>query len=84
MKPLRHYAGISPTLGQRFYFEVERCLREICAAPLRYRRIEQDARRFLCEDFPFAVIYRDQPDRVVIVAVVHLKRRPGYWLERLG
>ncbi|HVU25602.1 MAG TPA: hypothetical protein VHE13_15845 [Opitutus sp.] len=83
-KALRHYGGISPTLGQCFYFEVERCLQEICATPQRYRRIEGEARRLLCEDFPFAIIYCDQPERGVIVAVMHLKRRPGYWRERLG
>lgn len=63
---------------------MERWLREICAAPQRYRRIEADARRFLCVAFPFAIIYRDQPDPVVVVAVMHLERRPGYWLDRRG
>ncbi len=29
--------------------------------------------------FPYGLIYRIQSDRVVIVAVMHLKRRPFYW-----
>ena len=80
---LRYYAEINAKLGQRFYFEVERCLREICLAPQRHRLFEQDARRYLCKIFPYAIVYRDQPDRVIIVAVMHLRRRPGYWLHRL-
>ena len=28
-------------------------------------------------------IYEDQPDRIWIVAVAHLSRRPGYWAQRL-
>jgi hypothetical protein len=28
------------------------------------------------------VLYRVEPDRVVIVAVAHVKRSPGYWLGR--
>jgi len=34
--------------------------------------------------FPYAVIYLDQPGRVWIAAVMHFKRRPGYWHGRLG
>jgi hypothetical protein len=30
------------------------------------------------------VIYLDQPERVWIVAVMHFKRKPGYWKQRLG
>jgi hypothetical protein len=30
------------------------------------------------------VLYVDQPERVLIIAVMHMKRRPGYWKERLG
>jgi hypothetical protein len=33
--------------------------------------------------FPFRVVYLQQPERVWIVAVAHLNRKPGYWLDRL-
>jgi len=33
--------------------------------------------------FPYAVVYRDQPERIEIVAVAHAARRPGYWQNRL-
>ncbi|HEX4427189.1 MAG TPA: hypothetical protein VH079_17450 [Terriglobales bacterium] len=29
-------------------------------------------------DFPFSVVYLDDPDFVSIVAVAHSKRKPGY------
>lgn len=80
---VRYYAEINPTLGQRFYFEIERGLREICLAPQRHRLFVGSARRYLCVGFPYAIIYRDEPDRVVIVAVMHLKRAPGYWVHRV-
>jgi hypothetical protein len=41
------------------------------------------ARRHFSVDFPYAIIYLNQPDRVWIVAVVHMKRKPGYWRGRL-
>ena len=47
-------------------------------------------RRMLVRQFPFALAYLPGADLegswgdvLFIVAVAHLKRRPGYWLERL-
>ncbi len=34
--------------------------------------------------FLYSVIYLEEPERVWIVAVMHAKRRPEYWHERLG
>ena len=39
-------------------------------------------RRFLLPDFPFAVPYVVLEDGVVVLAVTHVRRRPGYWLKR--
>ena len=33
--------------------------------------------------FPFRMVYLERPDRIWIVAVAHLSRKPNYWLERL-
>lgn len=54
---LDHYATISPDLGERFYDEIERLMREVCAAPQRFRKYDPPARRHLGRDFPYAVIY---------------------------
>lgn len=40
-------------------------------------------RRFLLARFPFAVGYVAEGDEIVVLAVAHLRRRPGYWLNRL-
>jgi toxin ParE1/3/4 len=39
-------------------------------------------RRALVARFPFQVVDRIRPAEIVIVAVAHLKRRPGYWQNR--
>ncbi|WP_407936397.1 hypothetical protein [Limnochorda pilosa] len=39
-------------------------------------------RRVLVRGFPYQVVYHLRPDEIVIVAVAHLKRRPGYWRNR--
>jgi mRNA-degrading endonuclease RelE of RelBE toxin-antitoxin system len=33
--------------------------------------------------YPFRIIYLIQVDRIWIVAVAHLSRRPGYWSDRV-
>ena len=43
---------------------------------------DRKTRRALVPRFPYQVVYRLRPDEIVIVAVAHLKRRPGYWKIR--
>ncbi len=81
---VRYYSEIDPELGHRFYREVERIVRGVCADPQRFRKFDPPARRHFSAEFPYAIIYPDEPDRVWIVAVMHMKRQPGYWKERLG
>ena len=80
---VRHYSGISLELGHRFYDEVSGLLRAACAHPLRHRVIDPPIRRVLADGFPYAVLYAVKADCVLIVAVMPLKRQPGYWKHRL-
>ncbi len=34
--------------------------------------------------FPFLIVYALFTDRLVVIAVAHTRREPGYWRERLG
>ena len=40
-------------------------------------------RRRVLRQFPYSLFFIIENDTVVIVAVAHHKRRPGYWLPRL-
>ena len=42
-----------------------------------------DVRRHVLRRYPYSIFYVVEGDVVVIVAVAHHKRRPGYWLPRL-
>jgi toxin ParE1/3/4 len=81
---VRYYSEISPELGVRFYREMERLLHEACAHPERYWKFDPPARRRLSSEFPYAIVFLEKPDHIWIVAVMHLKRHPGYWRDRLG
>jgi hypothetical protein len=40
-------------------------------------------RRFLLPRFPFGIADEAEPSGVIVYAVAHLARRPGYWKDRL-
>lgn len=84
LSALDYYAAISPALGERLYAEIESLISEVCAAPRRFRRYDPPARRHLGRDFPYAIVYLEKEDHVWIVAVMCLKREPGYWRHRIG
>ena len=78
-----YYAKIDPELGGRFYDEMEHLLLDIRRAPERFWRFDPPARRHLSKIFPYALVYVEQSDRIWVLAVMNLKRRPGYWKNRL-
>jgi len=81
---VRYYAEINLELGERFYEEIERLIREACADPQRFHQFDLPARRHFSRWFPYAIIYLEEPTYLWIVAVMHMKRQPGYWKPRLS
>ena len=69
-------------LGSDFLDEFERTLRRIVAEPERWRRIAGDNRKLNFHRFPYAIVYSMRVDTLYIKAVMHLHRRPFYWLGR--
>ena len=51
--------------------------------PKRWRVIEEDVHRCLTRIFPYAILYTIEQDFLLIVAVMHCSREPGYWKLRL-
>lgn len=41
-------------------------------------------RRYLLHRFPFAIVYSYDGAIVKVFALMHLHRKPGYWLKRLN
>lgn len=71
-------------LGGAFLSEVSRAIATIEGAPAAWTlfRKSRRIRRFLLTRFPYALLYRADVDAIVIVAVAHTKRLPGYWRAR--
>ena len=69
-------------LGQDLFVEVERILKNIGENPSLGSPLDGPYRKALCRRFPFAVIYRELDDLVWVQAIMHERRRPGYWKGR--
>lgn len=83
LEAIEYYAAVYEEVGVRFDAEIQRLVVEACQDPQRFHRFHPPAQRVLSPTFPYSVVYLDQPDRVWIVAVMHAKQRPGYWLKRI-
>jgi len=81
------YEAARQGLGARFLDEFENGIRAIAAMPHAWHPLGDDLRRFRLRRFPYGIIYLDraeEAEEIVIIAVAHLHRRPGYWRHRLG
>jgi len=70
--------------GLIIFLEVERAVASIGESPMTWPKIEGELRRRLVQRFPFGILYYIESKEIVIVAVSHLKRRPGYWKKRIN
>jgi toxin ParE1/3/4 len=74
-------------LGERFLSEAEGAFarideRPLAGSPWAHRHLPAGVRRMFLRSFPYSAVYILEP-RIVVVAVAHVRRRPGYWAERL-
>lgn len=76
------YEEKQPGLGDDFLNEFETTLRRILEAPERWKFFRGDNRKLNLSRFPYAVVYSLKGDTLFIKAVMHLHRRPFYWLDR--
>lgn len=70
-------------LGSAFLVEFERTLQLIQQYPESGRPLRNRFRQILTNRFPFAVIYAERDQELLVIAVAHTSRKPGYWKNRL-
>lgn len=80
----QYYQNQSVGLGAEFLAEVERTVAAIVVHPKAAPKVKKEIRRRLLKRFPFGILYVATADEIVIIAVMHLRRSPGYWQERLS
>jgi plasmid stabilization system protein ParE len=77
-----YYNDCQPMLGWDFAQEVYSTIQNILAYPEAWTPLSKNTRRCLVNRFPFGVIYQIRENEILIIAVMHLNRIPGYWQSR--
>lgn len=79
---LARYQSRSLQAAARFEAEVERVLSLIGSNPDMFPSYDDEHRFAILRRFPYSLVYHVQPGQVLIVAVAHSSRSPGYWQGR--
>jgi len=79
----QYYDEQQPSLGRDFLDAVRVATAAIQRNPELWAFYEKPVRAYRVQPFAYRLLYRELPDRIQIVAVAHVSRRPGYWKTRL-
>ena len=71
-------------LGRRFFAEVWRAEKLISQFPDSAEEIRPGIRRCILRKFQYSLIYSNEKDGLLILAVAHHSRRPSYWIGRVS
>jgi toxin ParE1/3/4 len=78
----RFYEALRLGLGLALLQEVRRARERIAERPRASRTERGDIRVRSILRFPYRLYYRVRADEIVIIAVGHRRRRPGFWRSR--
>jgi plasmid stabilization system protein ParE len=79
---MQWYAERSEGAAIGFISEVALAIGTIMADPARFPRAYAGCQQCTLHRDPYSVVFHRRAGMIVIVAVAHAKRRPGYWRYR--
>lgn len=80
--PAQYFEREAENLGVDFLDFVQRTAVRLVQFPESGRRVGRRLRRVVVPRFLFLLLYRVERQRIFVLAVAHLRRRPGYWRSR--
>jgi len=84
----RWYDKQQAGLGDDFLDEYAEWLTTVGQYPKRFTRLEtlkrtdREIRRCRLRRFPYLIIFEVLSEELMVIAVVHVRRRPTFWLNR--
>jgi plasmid stabilization system protein ParE len=77
------YQSQADGLGEDFISELEASFKIITEFPETWPNFQTHFKRYSLSKFPFSVIYQKSDENLYVVAVMHHRRKPGYWEQRI-
>ena len=79
-----YYNDQEPELGDQFLLEVLDGIQRIRSFPNAWHPYTSNSRRCLTRRFPYSLVYQILESEILVVAIAHFRRRPGYWKDRIA
>jgi len=76
------YEQNKPGLGEPFLVAIREAALAAAASPALYARVYGNLRRVLVRRFPYALIVRERPGELLVLACAHLRQDPRIWQAR--
>ena len=83
LSEVQYYANVQAKGAEKFRAAVEEATARALAFPMAGLNYLFATRRVFLKGYPFFLVYRPEETGVVIFAVVHEQRQPGYWGKRV-
>ena len=80
---VKYYNKERPGLGFEFANEIRSTLSRMRLHPEIWVEIDSGIRRCIVKRFPYAILYLYENSQIVIIAVMHMKKKPDYWKARI-
>ena len=80
---LAWYRERSPVASSNFEIAFGQAAENVRKNPQRWPISFGDFRKYTLHQFPFSIIYQELLTQVVVFAVAHGHRKPGYWRHRV-
>lgn len=73
-----HYASVNSEVGERFKLELDRAEKLVQRSPDSWGPYFHGTQGFRFRGFPFVMAYIVRDERIIVIAVAHTRRTPGY------
>jgi len=79
-----YYKQFDRSLSSDFIQEFDRAVQRLLDFPKAGSPYLHGTKRIILRRFPYSIIYKIYRDEVIVAhAVMHMRRKPDYWKERL-
>lgn len=79
-----YYKQFDRSLSSDFIHEFDRAVKRLLKFPNAGSPYLHNTKVVILQRFPYAIVYKIYRDEVIVVhAVMHMRRNPDYWQERL-
>lgn len=78
-----YYEEQESGLGERFIEIIDSAVANVVQNPKMWPVIEEPVRRKLTRVFPYAILFAENENYILIIAVMHCRQDPDYWKSRI-